>query len=166
MKLNYKYQTLMKYYIIFFLFFIFLLSCSNEDKETVENISTEIEKPVEEEIPEIELFEREDILAINRKIAKMDSIVGLKEIMELYYPYETETNEGNEKITITEKSLEHEITEVTLIHDNLMDDSMKAIKYIMLLKQQKGKWTIISIKKNWKCRKGRGHAYWGIDLCE
>ena len=85
--------------------------------------------------------------------------------MELYYPYEVTEGEGNESIEISEKKLENGNTLVTLVHNNLLDDSIKAKIYILELKSENNLWIVVSIKNNWQCRVGRGHTNWGIKMC-
>ena len=66
----------------------------------------------------------------------------------------TETHEisrqGNEEVTVTSAMLNNFITEVTLIHDNLLDDSIKAIKYVVQFAAIQEQLEIISIKTNRK----------------
>lgn len=54
---------------------------------------------------------------------------------------------------------------VTLIHDNLLDDSTKAIKYVVLFAVIQEQLEIISIKTNRKCWEGRGHTHWDSNNC-
>ncbi len=86
--------------------------------------------------------------------------------MRMYYPYKVETSEGNEIITMHTTRLNKENVEVILIHDNFLNDSVKGEKYVLYLKNIDSKWIVISLKKNWKCRDGRGHKDWGIGLCK
>lgn len=116
-------------------------------------------------------FEDEDFKSLNPKklnklLAKTDEKFSPKEVMRLYYPAEVRNAEGNQKIEIFEQTLENGNTLVSLVHDNLLDDSLKAEKYVMELKNSKGKWIVLVVKKNWKCRRGRGHSDWGIALCK
>lgn len=112
-----------------------------------------------------EKFEMINTDEANRMLDKESENLTVQEVMKLYYPKKIETGEGNEKIEISEHILDNGNTIVTLIHDNLLDDSIKGEKYLMELKKTNDKWKIISIKKNWKCWNGRGHTDWGIELC-
>ena len=75
-------------------------------------------------------------------------------------------NEGKEEITITTKNISSNRVEVTLIHDNLLDDSMRGKKFVMVLNKKGRKWMVSSIKKNWRCWINRGHENWGIENCK
>lgn len=102
---------------------------------------------------------------INQKLNKRIENLSAKEVMKLYYPINVNGKEGNEKIEVSEKNAENGNTLIILIHDNLLDDSLKGEKHIMELKMTNNKWTVISIKKNWKCQSNRGHTQWGIEMC-
>lgn len=128
-----------------------------------------IELPEENENIKIsavdEEFETLNSGNLNKLLAEKDENLSAQDVIKLYYPEEVEIGEGNEKIEISEKKLENGNTLVTLIHNNLLDDSLKGEKYIMELNSTNDKWNVISIKKNWKCRLGRGHTDWGVKLC-
>lgn len=112
-----------------------------------------------------EKFEIINTDELTKKLTESNKNISAKEVMKLYYPTEKETGEGNEIIEISEKIGDDGNTIVTLIHDNLLDDSIKGEKYILELKRENDKWIIISLKKNWKCQHGRGHTEWGIEVC-
>lgn len=56
--------------------------------------------------------------------------------MRLYYPKKFEAGEDNEKIEILENILDNGNTIVILIHDNLLDDSVKGEKLLIEGKKQ------------------------------
>jgi len=111
----------------------------------------------------IEKFENVNISDLNTKLSQITKNLTPKDIMKVFYPYEVESGEGNEKITISEKTLNDDVVVVELIHDNLLDDSVKGEKYLMELKKQENSWKVVSLKKNWKC--WRGNADWGTESC-
>ena len=99
-------------------------------------------------------------------LQKITEELSSQDVMRLFIPKEEpESNEGNEIETIHEEVLANGNTLVTLTQDNLMDDSMKAERYLMELKKIDGKWSVVYVKTNWKCWEGRGHTDWGIELC-
>ena len=86
--------------------------------------------------------------------------------MQLYYPDDVEyTNEGNEVITITTDGSLLTSTIVTLVHDNLLDDSVRSNKIEMLLKPDGNKWIVMSIKKSWRCWRDADNSEWTNVLC-
>ncbi|CAM2933926.1 lipocalin family protein [Flavobacterium frigoris] len=113
-----------------------------------------------------EKFVMIDTEEVNEMVTKEKQNLSAQDVMKLYYPLQAEGVEGNEKIEIAEKISDNGNAVVTLIHDNLLDDSVKGEKHIMELKRAKDRWTVVSIKKNWKCRKDRGHTDWGIKMCK
>lgn len=150
-----------------FLLFItvFLFSCNQKTGNNSE--SPQVPEKQEKASTELvnEEFELLSIDEINQTISKSDDELSAQDIIKIYYPMEVESDEGNEKIETFETSLENGNTEITLIHDNFMDDSQRGVKYVMVLKEVDDKWTVVSVKKNWRCWEGRGNTDWGIELC-
>jgi len=108
-------------------------------------------------------YEVIDVKAFNQKIAPVDGTA--KDIMRMYYPAKVDGEEGNQIITVKERNLENGEVEVQLIHDNMLDDSVRGQKYLMVLKKEGNRWQVLSLKKNWRCWKGRGHEDWEIEPC-
>lgn len=108
-------------------------------------------------------YEIIDVKAFNQKIAQVDGTA--KDIMRMYYPKEVEGEEGNQIITLKERNLANGQVEVELIHDNILDDSVRGEKYLMVLKKENNRWQVLSLKRSWRCWAGRGHEDWGIELC-
>ncbi len=148
-------------YLFFFLMASLIFSSNQESEKEHPNALI----PKQVDTKNTEEYEELDITEINKKIAESVGILTPEEIMRMYYPYKVETNEGNEIITMNTTMLNKENIEVVLIHDNFLDDSVKGVKYVMCLKNIDSGWKVISLKKNWKCRDGRGHTDWGIELC-
>ena len=110
-----------------------------------------------------ESFEHVDPTIFNNSISERSDIVTSEDLVNAYY--HPTLGEGNPSLTIETKPYKGDMVLITLIHDGLLDDSIKALKIIMIAKKESGTWTVIEIKKNWKCREGRGHVNWGSDLC-
>jgi len=137
---------------------VLLLSCgqsSNNQKNNTPNTPNNQTK---------EAFTDIDATELNKRLSQENRTLTAQEVMRLYYPQES-SGEGKEAIVTTQTILDNEVIEVTLIHANLPDDSTRDIKFVMELKETNEKWTVLSLKKNWKCWEGRGHTDWGIDLC-
>lgn len=116
--------------------------------------------------PEVEHFKFLEIGFFNRHLSTTNEELTGKEVMQLFTSQdEEEVMEGNQTETIREDILTNGNTQVTLVRDDLMDDSMKAEQYIMELEKTEGSWYVVHVKTNWKCREGRGHTDWGIELC-
>ncbi len=110
-----------------------------------------------------ETFKNEDTTLFNKSIAGKMDIKNAQELMELYYNYPEE--EGAAELSIVSKKMRKNRIEVMLLHDRLADDSMRAIKIIMIAKKSGNHWIALEIKKNWKCYDGRGHTTWGVEPC-
>ncbi|MCL2063447.1 MAG: hypothetical protein FWG98_03615 [Candidatus Cloacimonetes bacterium] len=111
-----------------------------------------------------ESFEIIDTQTFGTEVSHKTNIKTAEDLMRLYYTYE-ESEEGNQKLSIETVDLSDGRYEVTLIHEGLLDDSMYAVKIVMTASQIGTTWTVEEIKRNWKCRQGRGHQNWGIELC-
>jgi len=110
-----------------------------------------------------ESFENIDPTEFNKKISERTEVETAEDLMQVYY--NPSLGEGNPVLTIDTQSYKNGKVLITLIHDGLLDDTIRALKIIMIAKKEKGIWTVFEIKKNWKCRDGRGHKDWGIDQC-
>ncbi|WP_340062980.1 hypothetical protein [Ascidiimonas aurantiaca] len=146
---------------------ITLISCNlKTDKKKEGTTLSEKEQEVQVKITnKNEEFKEISSDDFNQLLIEKGAHLSAKDVMKLFYPNKVETGEGNEKIEILEKTSDNGNVVVTLIHDNLLDDSVRGEKYIMELTRSNDQWTVLSIKKNWKCWEGRGHTDWGIELC-
>ncbi len=111
-----------------------------------------------------EEFRSIDTSHINRELSKLGTTISPEQVLKIYYPHEA-GHEGTEELTISQKTLSSGSVELTLVHDHLPDDSIMGQKVVMELKRDEEGWTVLSLKTNWRCRIGRGHTTWGIDLC-
>lgn len=145
--------------IIILLFGSTMLAC-NQPTKTMETDrqATKVTDAHKEEFVNLDTHKINELLHQSTTLTAID-------VMNLHYPTTLEYSEGNESIDITEEVLNNGHILITLIHDNLLDDALKGEKHIMELKKVEGQWNVISIKKNWKCRVGRGHTDWGIEYC-
>ena len=100
---------------------------------------------------------------INKVLQSRKDIKSAKEVMLVYYEFMWPGTDND--FTIEEEKLPRDRTKVTLIRDNIKDDSMKGEKIMMLVKHDGEKWKVITIERNWKCYKGRGHTEWGTEPC-
>ena len=165
-------------YVLILLIPLFLFSCQKKAVQSDKTIKTEKVKrgkledgstqdPVRvKETGSPEKYSSIDVSQLNQDIAGSSTELTPKAIMEMFYPNKVETGEGNERIDIQEESLGNGIQRVTLVHENMMDDSLNGEKYVMLLSKQGDRWSVISLEKNWKCQEDRGHTTWGIEPCE
>jgi len=104
-----------------------------------------------------------DSTEFNAQIASRTDINSPEDLMRLYYgSYELE---GNSKLTISTKTSGENQFEITLIHNGVADDSVSDMRIIMKATKTNQTWTVLFIKKSWKCHEGRGHSYWGATKC-
>lgn len=110
-----------------------------------------------------ESFLHSDPKDFNSSISARKDLQTEEELIKAYYNFPEA--EGPQSIIIsTIKNKDHH-SEITLIHDNMQDDSQRALKIIMVAEKTKDGWYIHKIKRNWKCWPGRGHEDWGTEYC-
>ena len=104
-----------------------------------------------------------DVSEFNKTLEKAKELKTAKDVMRLYFdslPGEKDTN-----FSVTEEQLSGGNYRITLIRTKLKDDSAEGEKYVMVAELTGSTWKVISLEKNWRCYKGRGHTDWGIDPC-
>ena len=131
---------------IYFLILVFSISC-NQTTDKQQNITSE--ENTFDTTKENESFETLDVKGFNDFLASENAYSEI-EVMLLLYPGEIEPPKDNETADIQEEVLDNGNTLLSLIHDNLQDDSVKGYKYILELKRDNDKWTVVSAKRNWK----------------
>jgi len=106
-----------------------------------------------------------DPTALNLTLSNTTDVKSAEDIVKLYYNKTADSVEGNEEITIKSTKQDEKISVVTLIHDNIVDDSMRTMKVIMMIIHIENRWKIISLRQNWRCYPGRGDTNWTINSC-
>lgn len=151
-----------KWYLV--LLMMFLISCDQSSRKEMSNTEKQVSSN-ESDTNNIEKFQEINFNYLNKILSQKTEKLSVRQIMNIYYPINIDNEEGNQIITIQERNLDNGTIEVELIHDNQLDDSIKAVKHLMILNNEGGNWEVISLKKNWKCWDGRGHTNWNIELC-
>jgi len=153
---------------------IFILSaCSKNEKpvtEVEEVITEEPAKVVEPYVDpgpadEEEQFREDDAEAFSAIIDERKDLKTPESLIRLYYNY-PEDEIGESVIMTDSVKLDDGSFEITLIHDRLMDDSMRGIKIVINANMEDGIWTVTEARRNWRCWEGRGHEGWGIGYCQ
>lgn len=67
---------------------------------------------------------------------------------------------------VNESSESLDATQVTIINNGLLDDSVMAVKYKLTLKRVDSVWVINTAGKVVKCWKGRGHEEFSSEPCK
>ena len=99
----------------------------------------------------------------NAELVDDSSIQTSEDLIRHYYGDVEIENPAN--LTVNTQQVGKDINRITLIHDKLMDDSMQAIKIIMIAKKTNNDWQVLDIQKVWKCWDGRGHTEFSTELC-
>ena len=73
----------------------------------------------------------------------------------------------SQNIERTNKNPEYpQTTDVIIINEGLLDDSVRSVKYKLTLKKVDSIWIIKDAAKTFKCWKGRGHEDFSAELCK
>lgn len=113
---------------------------------------------------DVESFEVLDFTTFNNQISGKKDISTPEALILRYYNWSE--SEGEANIQVEAKEVGSDLYAITLIHDNLKDDSLFGIKIQMRAKKNTdGSWKVKTLKKNWRCRENRGSTEWGVSLC-
>jgi hypothetical protein len=96
---------------------------------------------------------------LNKKLDSLN-IVDLESIAKVYYLPEM-MGEGNESYTIYAESIKIP-PRVTILHDNIADDSQRGLKFTILINDSQ---RVTEIRKSVRCWPGRGRGYWHGGTC-
>lgn len=109
-----------------------------------------------------ESFQELDPKTFNEEITGRTDIKTPEDLVRVYYDYPE--GEGSQP-TITVENLQDNTFEITCILEGLEDDSQSGEKTILRAKLNGQTWSLLQIKRNWKCWTGRGHTSWGTETC-
>jgi hypothetical protein len=170
---KYEKETMLKK-IIPFCAMAVLFACNNQQAEKVKSEkkesdtnqteksnSTETTSQVAEETYKV--LDNATIDDLNKKVASK-RITTAEGVMQLFSPKQEQT-EGNYQYVLSQKNLNDNTTEVTLVETGLMDDSMNGVKTVMEISKQADQLQVLTIRQNYKCLDGRGHLEWSSDNC-
>ncbi len=86
-------------------------------------------------------------------------------IMKEYAPEILNAGDNYLYILSRKKDANSNIITLSLLEDDIPDDSMKARKVIMTLTKENNEIKVMDIKETYQCWKDRGHREWGPTLC-
>ena len=143
---------------------LLMLSACKDNKKTENQATPKIETGIEKDTKEtFKTIEMDVVNSLNATISSKN-LKTEEEIMHAYKPKNLET-EGHYTYTISKNDIGNGSQDIILIEDNLLDDSLLAIKTIMTVKKENSILKVVSIKENYKCRQNRGHQEWSAELC-
>jgi uncharacterized protein YcfL len=133
------------------------------DAETQDTISTTTETIAADATTED--HELEDVTVFNMSIADRTDLVTVDDVVTEFYAYDPADGPEPPQIEISSGVNGNSHT-ATLIHENLPDDSMAAQKIVLTATNDNGRWTVIEIRRSWKCQNGRGESTnWHAQVC-
>lgn len=113
---------------------------------------------------DFKLFTEVEIHALNDLVSE-NNLKEPEAVVRHLFPEEMGA-EGNYSYTITTLAHTEDHIVLQLIEDQIMDDSILAIKTIMSFKLTSTIPQITEVKRNFKCRLERGHQEWSTRMCE
>ena len=149
------------FWILIIVVVIGVLSCKKKSTNITDTPSQDSSQLVVQDsvYPPYQLIDPEEF---NQKLNNTKGINTIQDVGTLYYPISA--TEGSEKLSSFVKEFK-EYTEVTILHENIPDDSISGIKITMDVKQNGTKWHVLRIRKSFKCYSGRGHAMYNTTPC-
>ena len=111
-----------------------------------------------------EPFEPLDTAPLQQQLAS-DKLAQPRESMQMYYGSHGDQENPSEFLTVDEFDLANGAKQLVLIHGNMADDSVRAIKIVMELQRDGEAWRVASLKHNRKCWRGAGVRAWTTSAC-
>lgn len=142
-----------------------LTSCMNKSSSDKNEDNAPVSVTTEALSNSTETFDYLDndlIIELNDLIVK-NNITQDEDIISFYIPQQEQT-EGNYSYTVSIKNIDKATNEYTVVETGLPDDSIEAIKTIIIIENKNNLPVVVSIKKNYRCY--RGHKEWSADKCD
>ena len=127
---------------------ILIINCTNsnvQNETTIDSSSVKIDK-----------YEK-----LNQRVRKAGNINTPVELIKYYYG----EIDADQNINISVDQLENNQYEITLIQENIKDDSIEGMRVLMLAKRDNNQWTVLDIQRTWRCQKERGHTNFSSEMC-
>lgn len=105
--------------------------------------------------------ESDQYTELNQRVRKAGNINTPVELIKYYYG----EIDADQDIDISVDQVEENQYEITLIQENIKDDSIAGMKIIMVANNENNQWTVLNIQRTWKCWKGRGHTKFSSEPC-
>jgi tRNA U38,U39,U40 pseudouridine synthase TruA len=139
------------------IFLLALTACNPNDKNTSRQQAASYTTNGEtfNQIPG-EVIER-----LNKDIQAM-KITTAEDVVNLYRPRQQEA-EGRYAYTLHTRAVNHNVTEITLVEEGLVDDAVAGVKSVLTIEKYGSMLRVISVKENYKCY--RGHKDWSAEKC-
>jgi hypothetical protein len=120
------------------------------------------ELKIQKEInPESTIVKTDKYSELNNRLKKAENIDTPVDLIKYYYG----EIDNEEDIDIIVENLEKGQYIISLVHENIKDDSISGVKIIMAAQQNEKIWTVQKIDCTWKCNKNRGHIKYSSEPC-
>ena len=98
---------------------------------------------------------------LNQRVRKAGNITTPVELIKYYYG----EIDADQDIDVSVDQLKNNQYEITLIQENIKDDSIAGMRIVMVAKNDNNQWIVLDIQRTWKCQKGRDHSKFSSQPC-
>lgn len=144
--------------------FVLSISCKNKNSISKNSMQNSSSLEVVQEDEEYRIADQHEIDQLNN-IIKEKKLNSETLIMKEYAPEILDAGENYLYMLSRKTNANSNTITLSLLEDDIPDDSMKARKVIMTIIKEDNIIKVIDIKETYQCWSGRGHQEWGPTLC-
>lgn len=144
--------------------FVLSISCKNKNSISKNSMQNNSSLEVFQEDEEYRIADQHEIDQLNN-IIKEKKLNSETLIMKEYAPEILDAGENYLYMLSRKTNANSNTITLSLLEDDIPDDSMKARKVIMTIIKEDNIIKVIDIKETYQCWRGRGHQEWGPTLC-
>lgn len=144
--------------------FVLSISCKNKNSISKNSMQNNSSLEIVQEDEEYRIADQHEIDQLNN-IIKEKKLNSETLIMKEYAPEILDAGENYLYMLSRKTNANSNTITLSLLEDDIPDDSMKARKVIMTIIKEDNIIKVIDIKETYQCWRGRGHQEWGPTLC-
>lgn len=144
--------------------FVLSISCKNKNSISKNSMQNNSSLEIVQEDEEYRIADQHEIDQLNN-IIKEKKLNSETLIMKEYAPEILDAGENYLYMLSRKTNANSNTITLSLLEDDIPDDSMKARKVIMTIIKEDNIIKVIDIKETYQCWRGRGHQEWGTTLC-
>lgn len=130
------------------LFLLIQFSCTNTSvKQEIKTEST--------------IVETDKYAELNGRLKQAENIETPVELIKYYYG----EIDAEKDVEIKVDKQDGNNFVITLIQENIKDDSVAGMMVVMSAQLSKNVWTVQNVERTWKCQRGRGHNQYSSEPC-
>ena len=107
------------------------------------------------------IIETDKYAELNSRLKQVGNIETPVELIKYYYG----EIDAEEDVDIKVDKHDGNNFYITLIQENIKDDSIAGMMVVMSAQLSNNVWTVKNIDRTWKCQRGRGHNQYSSEPC-